>query len=352
MYINGIGTAFPSRQFTQKEGWEALQNAPQFSLLDERARALMQKVLTADNGISTRHLALSNLKEAFQITPDILQARFEKHAPLLATQAAEKALSHAHISPREVDALQISTCTGYMCPGLTSYVAERLGLRSDVICLDLVGQGCGAALPNFRNAEALLQSGQAANVLSICVEVCSAAMYLDNDPGVLISACLFGDGAGAVLLSTKPAPHARRVEWKAAKTQLNPKDRDFLRFEHKGGMLRNILSREVPVLAARNVKSLLDQMLAEAGLKQGDIAAWLLHAGGREVLAALQKKLVLDADALNASAEVLSQYGNISSPCVIFVLDKTLANNAPGGWWWMSSFGAGFSCHGALLKVD
>jgi predicted naringenin-chalcone synthase len=102
-------------------------------------------------------------------------------------------------------------------------------------------------LPNWRTAEALLAAGRAQHVLSVCVEICSAAFYLDNDPGVLISACLFGDGAGAA---------------------------------------------------------------------------------------------------------VLSDYGNVRSPFVLFVLERALAESAPGGWWWLSSFGAGFSCHGALLKVD
>ena len=109
----------------------------------------------------------------------------------------------------------ISTCTGYLCPGLTSYVSERLGLRPDVFTLDLVGQGCGAALPNLRTAEAILAAGRAEKVLSVCVEICSAAFFLDDDPGVLISACLFGDGAGAAVLANQPQPGRRRIEWKS-----------------------------------------------------------------------------------------------------------------------------------------
>src|SRR6185437_4170989 len=126
------------------------------------------------------------------------------NAPLLATQAAERALADAKIETSQIDAIVASTCTGYLCPGLTSYISERLGLRKDVMTFDLVGQGCGAALPNLRVADALLASDRAERVLSVCVEVCSAAMYLDDDIGVLISACLFGDGAGAAVLSNAP----------------------------------------------------------------------------------------------------------------------------------------------------
>src|SRR5262249_56501021 len=139
-----------------------------------------------------------------------------------------------------IDALVISTCTGYLCPGLTSYVAERLKLRPEVLALDLVGQGCGAAIPNLRACEALLESGSCEHVLSICVEVCSAAFYLDNDPGVLISACLFADGAGAAVMSRRASDQTRRVEWKGSITELDPASRDLLRFEQSDGILRNI----------------------------------------------------------------------------------------------------------------
>jgi alkylresorcinol/alkylpyrone synthase len=352
MFLNGFGTAVPPRRFTQMECWAALQKSPQFPQLDARSRALLKKVLSGENGIAHRHLAVADLEEAFVLTPDALHGRFARHAPALAVQAAERALGQARLRPAEVDAAIISTCTGYLCPGLTSYVSERLGLRSDVVALDLVGQGCGAALPNWRTAEALLAAGRAQHVLSVCVEICSAAFYLDNDPGVLISACLFGDGAGAAVLSVKPAVHARPVEWKSARSILSPAERDLLRFEQYDGMLRNILASQVPALAAGYAENLLTEMLNRSKLKRADLTGWILHAGGREVLAALQRRLGLSESDLRRSAAVLSDYGNVSSPFVLFVLERALAESAPGGWWWLSSFGAGFSCHGALLKVD
>jgi alkylresorcinol/alkylpyrone synthase len=188
-------------------------------------------------------------------------------------------------------------------------------------------------------------------VLSICVEVSSAAMYLDNDPGVLISACLFGDGAGAAVLSGRPNPQRRRVEWKAFASLVNPTERNALLFETRGGMLRNVLTRPVPRLAAEHAEQVLHTVLASAGLKSEHIDAWIMHAGGRDVLNALQYRLHITADDLRYSAEVLRLYGNMSSAFVYFVLQAALADNARPGWWWMSSFGAGFSCHGALLEV-
>ncbi|MEO5677614.1 MAG: 3-oxoacyl-[acyl-carrier-protein] synthase III C-terminal domain-containing protein, partial [Usitatibacter sp.] len=285
------------------------------------------------------------------LDPDTLHRRFVKHAPALASQAARNALADASVRPGEIDAVVVSTCTGYLCPGLTSYVAEALGLRPDAVHLDLVGQGCGAALPNLRTAEVLLASGRAQRVLSVCVEVCSAAFYLDDDLGVLVSACLFGDGAGAAVLARSPRAGARSVQWKSGASLHAPEHRDALRFEQRGGMLRNILTLPVPKLAADYARRVLDQALVAEGLAQGDVRGWVMHAGGRRVLAELQSRLGLAGGDVRTSAQVLSQYGNLSSPFVLFVLQAALREGQPGGLWWMSSFGAGFSCHGALLEV-
>src|ERR1019366_2062380 len=133
MFITGLGTAAPPQRYTQLQGWECIQSTPEFSKLSLRARAILKKVLTGKNGIDARHLSLEKLEQAFAPTPDILHERFLKNAPLLATQAAERALEDSQTKPGEIDAVIISTCTGYLCPGLTSYVGERLGLRSDVL---------------------------------------------------------------------------------------------------------------------------------------------------------------------------------------------------------------------------
>jgi predicted naringenin-chalcone synthase len=351
MYIIGLGTATPPHCYSQQECWTTLKVAPRFQEFTPRSQAILKKVLTRDNGIVTRYLALDNLNQAFTIAPDVLHARFIEHAPSLAAKAAERALAMAKIKPGEIDAVLISTCTGYLCPGLTSYTSERLGLRTDVLALDLVGQGCGAAIPNLQTARSLVAAGHCERVLSICVEVCSAACYLDDDAGVLISACLFGDGAGAAVLSAS-ANGGRRVRWKSGGSLLKPDDRNQLRFEQKNGLLRNILTPEVPELAAQHAGAVLDDTLTRNEVARSQISGWILHPGGRDVLLALREKIQLSGHDVRWSEGVLREHGNMSSPSVLFVLQAALADRAPGGLWWMSSFGAGFSCHGALLEVE
>ena len=132
---------------------------------------------------------------------------------------------------------------------------------------------------------------------------------------------------------------------------IDPGQRPALMFEQREGMLRNILTRAVPALAADGAQRVLDTVLGRAGLQSGDIGTWILHAGGRDVLQALEARLGLQTGDLRYSAAMLREYGNLSSAFVYFVLQAALDDQAPPGWWWLSSFGAGFSCHGALLEV-
>jgi len=182
--------------------------------------------------------------------------------------------------------------------------------------------------------------------------VCSAAFYLDNDPGVLVSACLFGDGAGAAVLSNAPRGNRRKVEWKLGISSLAHSQRDALRFEQKNGMLRNILLPQVPKLAGDAAAQVLSDSLGKAGVARGQVAGWVLHTGGRDVLLALREKLALEERDVRHSAAILREFGNISSPTVLFVLQAALNDAVPDGLWWMSAFGAGFSCHGSLLEVS
>src|SRR5262249_28372873 len=153
---------------------------------------------------------------------------------------------------------------------------------------------------------------------SVCVEICSAAFFLDDDPGVLVSACLFGDGAAAAILTREPNPDKRRIVWKAGWTRLSAVDRDHLRFEQQNGLLRNILAKQVPELAAEHVERVLQTGLAEQNLSSEQIAAWIFHSGGKAILSAVRDRLRLPDSALDWSARVLREYGNLSSPCVLF----------------------------------
>jgi alkylresorcinol/alkylpyrone synthase len=104
-------------------------------------------------------------------------------------------------------------------------------------------------------------------------------------------------------------------------------------------------------LAAEYAYQVLNTVLTRNGLEPDDVRAWILHAGGRDVLLALERRFERPAEDFRYSAAMLREFGNLSSAFVYFVLQAALLDEAPDGWWWLSSFGAGFSCHGALLRV-
>src|SRR5882672_12579787 len=110
MFITGLGTALPPQRYTQTEIWRSLETWDHVQQLAPRSRALLKKVLLSNSGIDARHFALESMKEAFTVTPDVMAARFAKHAPALAAEAAEKALRDAGVEGAEMDGLIISTC--------------------------------------------------------------------------------------------------------------------------------------------------------------------------------------------------------------------------------------------------
>ena len=311
--------------------------------LNRRSRLILSTILRGDSGIEQRQFAVRDIGNLFSADADALNDEFRHTAPALAAEALQPALKEAGCAPSELDALVVCTCTGYLCPGLSSYISERLSLRPDAWLQDLVGLGCGAAIPALRATSAILAENPSATVACVAVEICSAAFYLDDDPGVIISACLFGDGAAATVWRSRPGPRNLRLH--SFDTLHDPKARDFIRFEQRGGKLRNLLHASVPGLAAKAVQ----QLHARAGAKP--IARVITHAGGKDVLTEISA-LLPDYD-LNASREILRRHGNMSSPSVLFALQEALYHDHPenAADWWLTSFGAGFSAHACRLSA-
>lgn len=346
MYLHALATAVPPHPYSQPECWSLVERSSARLRLHKRSRLILHSVLRGDHGVARRHFAVPEIERIFDLTPDELNLAFREAAPRLAAAALTTALERGHVSVSEIDALLICTCTGYLCPGVTSYVSEQLGLRSDAYLQDLVGLGCGAAIPALRAASHVLAARPEATVACIAVEICSAAFYLDDDPGVLISACLFSDGAAATLWRSRPPQSNGHAPLQAFDFQTvhRPADRDKLRFEMREGKLRNLLHRTVPALAAGAVRELWD--------RRGDrpVARVVSHSGGVDVLDAIAA--ALPDHSLAASRAVLRDYGNMSSPSVLFSLQETLRSCPPRpdeGDLWLVSFGAGFAAHSCRL---
>lgn len=347
MFLQALATATPDRSLSQLDCWEiAKKSAAVTRGLTRRSQLILRTVLRGDSGIEQRQFAVRDINRIFDLDTDDLNAEFRHAAPALSSTALQRAMEQASLRATDIDALVICTCTGYLCPGVTSYVAEQLGLRSDTYLQDLVGLGCGAAIPSLRAVDNILARDPGAKVACIAVEVCSAAFYLDDDPGVIISACLFGDGAAATIWTGQPSPSNLRCH--GFDTHHDPANRDRIRFEHRNGKLRNLLHSSVPELAANAVETLLDR--AQSHPDAAPISQIVAHSGGKDVIDAVEAKL--PQYSLATTREILRRHGNMSSPSVMFALQEALQAGSPTPTddWWLVAFGAGFSAHSCRIS--
>jgi len=349
--IIGLGTAIPPFRMTQGEVYERLAKGFKLSPSED---ALYRRLLL-DGGIKGRNFGMKSAEEILERDPEKLNARFLEHALPTAAEAARKALAEAGVEAAEIDILTLNTCTGYLCPGLSSYLAEELGLRGDLRAADIMGMGCGAALPNLECASGLL-AARGGFALAVSVEICSATIYPSHEPELIVSNSIFGDGAAASVLASPERrregagrPLAKILDYEAG---LRPESRDELRYRNKGGLLRNSLTKKVPEIGAELVAEVCERLLSRNGMKKDEIASWSVHPGGTQVLRCAGERLGLSKDDLACSYEVFKNHGNMSSPSVLFALRSALDGKRPepGVKGILIAFGAGFSAYASLIE--
>jgi alkylresorcinol/alkylpyrone synthase len=244
-----------------------------------------------------------------------------------------------------------TTCTGYLCPGLSSYIIEEATLRTDIHHADLAGMGCGAAIPAIQQAVNFVKANPGKRAAVVCTEICSAAMYADDEADLVISNGLFADGSAAIVLSGAESDKSMGTFVDFA-SFVEPSWRESIRFRTEKGYLRNVLAKEVPERAAGALDHLTHTLLTRNNISKADVRHWLLHSGGEKILQSIADKSELRNGQLDSSRAVLRDYGNMSSPTVLYVLENRLKNKRPasGEWGLMASFGAGFSAHAALMR--
>ena len=351
--LSALATANPKRYATQEEIYAFL--VAHFQMQPDEKELYRQLLL--EGPIRGRHIAVDVDEEICSQDADRLIARFATHSRRIAADAAQTALNQAGLEPADIEGLIINTCTGYLCPGLSSYLVEDLRLRASTSVLDLMGMGCGGAIPNLEAACRMIQSGAKKTVLCLSVEICSATFFLGPDPDLIVSNSIFADGASAAVVQagggrppgTGASSLLRFIDFESATL---PKYREQLRYTSQGGRLRNVLTRNVPVIGARAVAQVVRRLLDRHGLTQEAIDWWVVHPGGTQVLNAVQRQIGLAPEKLRFSYEVFRNYGNMSSPSVMFVLDRIRREAQPqsGETGLLLSFGAGFTAFAAFVE--
>ncbi len=314
--------------------------------LSSRSLSLIHTVFSHPS-IKKRHFAIERTETLVDEAPDARIARFTHWSIELSARAIQKALAQAGASISDVSGLVVNTCTGYICPGISTYLIEKLGLSRTIRTYDLVGSGCGGAIPNLQVAESLLRGNGDGVVVSASVEICSATLQMDNDISLILSNALFGDGAAAAVLWNRP----EGFELVASAGRYVPEQRDTIRYIHKNGQLYNQLSLKLPQLVSKAAAAVVADVLKSPSLSVGDVKHWAVHTGGEKIINAVRDEIGIPEERLTATRAVLAEYGNMSSPTVLFVLNKLQQQGIdPGDWCVMLAFGAGLSAHAFLLR--
>ena len=267
-------------------------------------------------------------------------------AEALFVEGASAALAAAAIEPTEVDTIVTVSSTGVATPSLEARVLGRMGFRSDVERVPVFGLGCAGGVSGLSLAARLAEGRPGSTVLFVTIELCTLAFRLDElTTANIVATALFGDGGAAcVLRSGEEGPW--RVEGGGQHTW--PETLSVMGWNVDPSGFGVIFSQMIPPFARLRMGEAVDGILSRLGLQRGDIGRFVCHPGGAKVITALEGALALPQGMLDVEREVLADFGNMSAPTVLFVLERVLKRR-PQGRLFLSALGPGFTASGLSL---
>jgi predicted naringenin-chalcone synthase len=269
--------------------------------------------------------------EPFPALEDRMEV-FRKYAAPLSFKAIQKCLAAQESStvgiPSITHLITVS-CTGMSAPGLDLELIELLGLKLNTWRTSINFMGCYAAIHALKIADAICTADKNANVLIVCLEFCTLHFQKDLSEDNITSSLLFGDGAAAVLVSGKDIPGGLNIDHFYSSVSLKGKQDMAWQMSSKGYLMT--LSGYIPALIEEDFNSLVEDALSHAGMEKEAITHWCIHPGGKKVLEAVHKSLGFTNGQLQEAYDVLQDYGNMSSPTILFVLERLRKKLNAGG---------------------
>jgi predicted naringenin-chalcone synthase len=341
--ILAVGTANPRRRYSQSEIYDLAARSSEF-YRSERVRQIFM-----NSDIDYRHLDFDI--ETFDPgeTSDQLHRRFERGSMEIGAAAIRECLAAGKIEISGIDCIIAVSCTGYLCPGLSSLLIKELGMNRTIQRADLLGMGCAGAMPGLQRAYDFVKAYPSKRALLLTVEICSACYYVDDSLETVVGNAICADGAAAVVVGMSEGATVPHISGFA--TLLEPSLIGAVGFEHREGKLRIILSKDIRAIAGGLARKVVFQLLDDAGIRKEQIRHWILHSGGRKVIDNVRTELGLTKEEVRNSECVLRNFGNMSSPTVLFVLQETLRHSSPqpGDLGVMLAMGPGLALEAALL---
>jgi alkylresorcinol/alkylpyrone synthase len=268
-------------------------------------------------------------------------AAYLESAQDLFVAATEKVLAAAGCRAADIDAIVTVSSTGIATPSLEARVAGRLPFRSDVERVPVFGLGCAGGVNGMAIASRLAEARPGSTVLMVAVEICSIAFRLDKlTKANIVATALFGDGAAACILR---AGEDGIAGIEGAGQHMWPDTLDIMGWNVDAEGLGVVFDRDIPPFAHEKVGPAVDDILGRLGIAHDSVDRFACHPGGAKVITALEHALHLEQGALDHERAVLSQYGNMSAPTVLFVLERVIATGLPRRTV-MTALGPGFTC--------
>jgi predicted naringenin-chalcone synthase len=359
--IISIGTAVPPNGTSQDTLLEFMQEA-----YDDDTASRKLKILFHHSGINTRYSVVPDfsnnsaeqtLFNGEKASPNIATrlSTYKTHALSLAVEAIENSLKKLDTTIAALDPTHLITvtCTGLYAPGLDTEIIGRLNLRDDIFHTSINFMGCNAAFPAMKLGDMITRTDENARVLIVCVELCTLHFQPKDNNDNFLSNTIFGDGAAAVIMlsDTKAKQnHQGGLSVEGFYSLLLSKGKDLMAWNITPLNFEMILDARIPDFIGDQVNNIVLKAGEKLHISKEQIDIWAIHPGGKKILDAIKKQLRLaDAD-LQFSYKVLREYGNMSSPTILFVLNEIMHTSPESGKTIFSiGFGPGISIETALF---
>jgi predicted naringenin-chalcone synthase len=351
--MRGIYTAVPQFRYSQEETFQHYMHILEQQGCQHSERAI--RTIFQRAGIEIRHSVIEPSYFGSRRSTQERNERYLTEAVQLGHTILRCGLEQFGLQAQDIDTLIVVSCTGYSIPGLDLLLAAQLGMRPNIQRVCILGMGCYGAFPGIRQAMTAVQTHENHRAIVLALELCTLHIQFDDNSESVVSSALFADGGACVLIDTnaipqsQPTPHILDTE-----TYCDYQTLDQMSFTVTNEGFRMYLSSYVPDLLAANVSEFMQRLLARHQLQNSDIAHWAIHPGSKKIVEYIQHELELTAAQVKPSLDVLQDYGNMSSPTVLFVLDAIQKRSNPqvGDYGVLMAFGPGLTMEAILVQWD
>lgn len=357
--IHHIETALPPFKHRQVDLRDRMKEITQSG---EREQRIIHH-LYAKSGIETRYSVINDFKKEGShslffngqgATPGTASRNntYIKEGRKIFVEVATKLLRNSDFKEADITHLITVSCTGFYAPGPDFDIIRSLNLNPSIERYHLGFMGCYAAIPALKLADQICRANEKANVMVVSVELCTIHFQANPKMDDLLSASVFADGgSGAIVSSRKPAQPSYSINGFAS--ALLEKGRDDMAWTIGDHGFNMILSNYIPDLLSEGLDRFINPIFETFSLSASEIDLWAVHPGGRAILDKAEKTLGLSSDALQSARKVLSEYGNMSSATILFVLKELMQNTAKpaSGRTLAMAFGPGLTLETAYLTL-